>query len=182
VKILFLINTITIIQQGIIKIMYQNQENPNHIKYPLLLILSLVIFSGCISGQVVAEKTSQPLNQSSKHAAPGDRLRIIMNNLYASSHESESSGQEQKISEDEMADLNEAVEELLFNAELMTSGTSELSLDENELVTFRALAGQLYTETLNIQQLVNNYDYRLIAPAYQRLNQTCAACHSLFRD
>jgi len=80
-----------------------------------------------------------------------------------------------------MADLIEAVEELLFNAEMMTSGTPEFSLDERDLITFRALAGQLYTEALNIQQLANNYDYRLIEPAYLQLNQTCGACHSLFR-
>ena len=162
--------------------MYQHQENQKNIKYLPALIVSLVIFTGCNSGQDATEKTSQPLQQLGKHAASSDRLKIIMDNLYASAHESESSGQEQNISKDEMADLIEAVEELLFNAELMTSGTSEFGLDEKELVTFRALAGQLYTEALNIQQLAKNYDYRLIEPAYRRLNQTCAACHSLFRD
>lgn len=157
-------------------------QNPKTIRYPLALILSLLIFTGCSSGEDAAEKTPQPVKQPSKHAASSDRLKIIMDNLYASAHESESSGQEQKISKDEMADLIEAVEELLFNAELMASGTPEFGLDENELVTFRALAGQLYTEALNIQQLANNYDYRLLEPAYRRLNQTCAACHSLFRN
>jgi hypothetical protein len=160
--------------------MRRNPDNLNNIKYLLSLILSLVIFTGCNSRHDSAEKTSQPLKQASKHAASGDRLKIIMENLYTSARESETSGQVQKISENEMANMIEAVEELLFNAEMMTSGIPESSLDEKELITFRVLAGQLYTETLNIQQLANNYDYRLIEPAYQQLNQTCTTRHSLY--
>ena len=122
--------------------MYQHQENQKNIKYLPALIVSLVIFTGCNSGQDATEKTSQPLQQLGKHAASSDRLKIIMDNLYASAHESESSGQEQNISKDEMADLIEAVEELLFNAELMTSGTSEFGLDEKgEFISVKRALG-----------------------------------------
>ena len=114
--------------------MYQHQENQKNIKYLPALIVSLVIFTGCNSGQDATEKTSQPLQQLGKHAASSDRLKIIMDNLYASAHESESSGQEQNISKDEMADLIEAVEELLFNAELMTSAVTS-TVDPELLVT-----------------------------------------------
>ena len=90
--------------------------------------------------------------------------------------------QDGKISEEKMADLVEAVEELLFHAEMLSTGQPSVKLNETELATFRAMAGQLYTETLNLQQLTEYYDYHAIEPAYERLNQTCIACHNLFRD
>jgi len=117
------------------------------------------------------------------HAISSEKLRVIMQDMYSSAYKSGVPDlQDGKMSEEKMADLIEAVEELLFHAELLSTGQPSVKLNETELATFRAMAGQLYTEALNLQQLTEYYDYHAIEPAYERLNQTCIACHNLFRD
>jgi hypothetical protein len=119
----------------------------------------------------------------SMHAMSSEKLRVIMQDMYTSAYRSGVPDlQNSRISDDQMADLIEAVEELLFHAELLTTGEPAVKLDATELATFRAMAGQLYTEALNLQQLTEYYDYHAIEPAYKRLNETCIACHNLFRS
>ena len=134
-----------------------------------------------------AEGVKQQKNTTS-HAVPGERLRTIMQNINLTIHDSTNPDtQTDRISERDMEEMIEAVEELLFYAEMMSTDLPRPELDKNELVTFRALAGQLYTETLNIQQTardynIDTYDYELLNISYRRLNETCAACHQMFRD
>ena len=86
-----------------------------------------------------------------------------------------------------MADMVTAVEELLFNAELMAFLPQDSGISETRMVVFRAMASQLYTEALNIQQLTKNYnqtlyEYDLLDMAFHRLNATFQACHEMFRS
>jgi hypothetical protein len=128
-------------------------------------------------------------NQYLQHAESSERLLNIMEqiSLVANSQNSEEmSG----FTEESMTNLIEAVEELLFYAELMSLKVPVTDLEESKNVIFSALASKLYTETLNLQQLTQNYDLHvidnsqehLIHEAFNRLSQTCSACHQLFRD
>jgi len=148
------------------------------------LLLIMLAVNGVSEGaeEGVPPEAPPPENRHALHAVSGERLRVIMQEMYSSVHENDSAGAPQgRISEEQMADLVEAVEELLFHAEMLSSGMPGSNLDETDLAAFRALAGQLYTEALNIQQLAKYYDYHLIEPAYDRLDRTCLACHRLFR-
>ena len=117
------------------------------------------------------------------HAMSSGKLQTIMQDMYSSAYKSGVPDlQDGAISEEKMKDLVEAVEELLFHAEMLSTGQPSVKLDETEIATFRAMAGQLYTEVLNLQQLTEYYDYHAIEPAYKRVNQTCIACHNLFRS
>lgn len=125
----------------------------------------------------------------SLHAESSERLITIMDRLFSIVHE-EGPTEERAYTKDDMTDLIEAVEELLFYAEIMSTKVPATELEENETVIFSALAGKLYNEALNVQQLANNYDVSVInnsqnllfKEALERLNRTCAACHQLFRD
>jgi len=121
-----------------------------------------------------------------KHGFSSERLRAIMQKLNLTVTDStDPDYQPEDIASTDMEDMQEAVEELLFHAELLSTELPEQGLDESGLVTFRAIASQLYTETLNIKQIAENYstnDQDLLYSAYHRLYQTCAACHNLFRD
>ena len=122
----------------------------------------------------------------SKHGISSERLKTIMQNLNLTVTDSNDPDyQPEEIAQEDLDDMQEAVEELLFHAELLNAKMPETDLDESDLVTFRALASQLYTETLNIKQVAETYspnNYELLYAAYHRLYQTCAACHSLYRD
>ncbi len=124
-----------------------------------------------------------------KHADSSERLVTIMHRLFSVTHE-ERIEENLNLTEADVADLSEAVEELIFYAELMLAKVPDTALEENQHVIFNAMANQLYTESMNIQQLSSNYDFndldsgksQIFYDAFERFNRTCAACHQLFRD
>ena len=151
----------------------------------LHLFLFLIIIAGTAygDGELSGTETQLSKDKPQLHAVSSERVRKIMQNLYSLVHKEEfTKPEEDEMRDQYMSDLVSAVEELLISTEMMATGLPEPELDENEIVTFRALAGQLHSEALNIQSLSEYYDYRVIDSAYKRLNQTCEACHSLFRD
>jgi len=153
-------------------------------KYLFLVLVLLISITACDGDIDTEKKDAVSIHEKhTLHAISSEKLRVIMQDMYSSAYNSGVPDlQDGKLSEEKMADLVEAVEELLFHAEMLSTGQPSVKLNETELATFRAMAGQLYTETLNLQQLTEYYDYHAIEPAYERLNQTCIACHNLFRD
>lgn len=152
----------------------------------LWLLLSINTVSVCY-----AEENSNTLDKADylKHTEPSERLITIMRQLFSIVH-SEAIEENAKLTKEDMAELTETVEELLFYAELMSAKVPTNELEENEHVIFSAMASQLYTEALNIRQLAENYNFELtdnrqeniFYESLERLNRTCAACHQLFRD
>ena len=136
-----------------------------------------------------AEEADIQENDYTLHADPSDRLVTIMQNLLLVVDKG-NIDEPVNFTRDEMIKLIETVEELLFYAELMTTNIPATQLEENEDVIFSALAGKLYDEALNVQQLAKNYDFDVsdqrheyyFNDAFERLSRTCAACHQLFRD
>lgn len=151
----------------------------------LVLIISLSVYSNMGASEM---ELNQPVNMLAHRAESGERLRTIMQNINLTIHDSTNvDTQTDKIGSQDMEDMIEVVEELIFYAEMMSTDIPNLELSEIEIVTFRELAGQLYTEALNIQQTANdynldNYNYELLDVNYRRLNETCATCHRIFRD
>ena len=150
----------------------------------LLLLLSPAALTGNEESTEPGDKSQE--NKARLHAISSERLRVIMQNINLWLNEvSESENVRPQSDEKRMqdlADLVDAVQELQLHAELLSEGLPGSSLTESELVTFRAMAQQLATETQDFQQIANSYEYTLIEPAYALLNQTCIACHRLFRD
>ena len=136
---------------------------------------------------IVAEDSARGQEQTTAaHAIASERLSNIMQNLNQTvTNTNDPDNIPEEIIEEDLDDMREAVEELLFHAEMLSTEIPGPDLDETGIVTFRALSGQLYTETLNIKQIAENYsvtDQELLYSAYERLYQTCAACHDLFSD
>jgi hypothetical protein len=123
------------------------------------------------------------------HAESSERLSKIMRRFFSLIYE-EGIEETTELTENDMTDLIENAEELLFYAELMAAKVPATELEETESVIFSAMASKLYNETLNIQQLATSYDFNVVDSqqdnifndAFERLNRTCAACHQLFRD
>lgn len=146
---------------------------------PLILLLTTgVIFAN--------DEDSNRETAPASHALASERLRNIMQNLNQTVADTNNPDNvPEEIIEQDLDDMREAVEELLFHAEMLSTEVPGPDLDDSKIVTFRAIAGQLYTETLNVKQIAENYsatDQELLYSAYERLYQTCAACHDLFRD
>ncbi|MCG8324813.1 MAG: hypothetical protein MI673_04790 [Thiotrichales bacterium] len=123
---------------------------------------------------------------TSGHAIASERLRNIMQGLNLTVPDTgHPDNQPEEIATQSLEEMLRAAEDLLFHAELISIIRPDHGLDDAELITFRAIAGQLYTETHNIKQISQSYspnDHELLYTAYRRLYMTCAACHDLFRD
>ena len=178
-------------------------------KLTLLLFVTLVFLAILVGPEQTAQEeqttTADPIEAAdandstyetetteeidySLHAESGERLTTIMQRL--SMVMGENSNQIAVFDEDQLADMTEAVEELLFFAELMSIKVPVTELEENETVIFSAIANQLYDEALNVKQIAENYQIqptytdqdRLLNSALERMGRTCNACHQLFRD
>ena len=71
--------------------------------------------------------------------------------------------------------------ELVMAAEKMTDAIPGVRIEPQNQLTFEALAKQLQEQAVNIAFLAEQTDEEGLEPAYQRLNETCNACHTLFR-
>jgi uncharacterized membrane protein len=157
-------------------------------KISLALIIILLFIAVSIGTNQESNVSSED-NEYLLHAESSERLINIMQqiSLLANAKNLEETI---KPTEEDMVDLIEAVEELLFYAELMSIKVPATELEESKGVIFSAMASQLYDEALNIQQLTTNYDFHvtdssqehILDEAYERLSQTCIACHQLFRN
>ncbi len=149
-----------------------------------IFILTIVSINNIQNNNIYFEK-----DESLLHAESSERLITIMQQLFSLA-KGKDIEQSVKPDEEDMLDLIEAVEELLFYAELMSINVPATELEESKGVIFSAMASQLYNEALNIQQLSRNYDLHIIDnsqeylldEAFVRLTRTCSACHQLFRD
>lgn len=157
--------------------------------FALLLILLITAFSMSINLKSNKGPEIQEEDQYLLHAESSERLFTIMQQISAVADTQQDSN-EINLTEEDMLDLIESVEELLFYAELMTLKVPATQLEESNNIVFSAMASKLYDEALNIQQLTENYDleensysqHHILNEAFTRLSQTCNACHQLFRD
>lgn len=151
----------------------------------ILLFIAISISNNDDKDSNVIPKEEQYL----LHAESSERLLKIMQQISPIAGEESVEGTK-SLTEEDVTDLIEAVEELLFYAELMSVKVPATELEESEGVIFSAMASKLYNEALNIQQLTKNYDLQItdysqeyiLDEAFMRLSQTCMACHQLFRD
>jgi hypothetical protein len=154
-----------------------------------LLALLLILLFTIISISNIQDDVYPDKNEYLLHAESSERLISIMQQLLLFS-QGDNIEEPIKLDEEDMIDLIESVEELLFYAELMSVEIPATDLEESKSVIFSAMASQLYDETLNIKQLTENYDLHIIdnsqehilSEAFERLSRTCNACHQLFRD
>jgi cytochrome c556 len=150
------------------------------------IILSLLMLAAVPA--CAAEDQPAAGEKMEQHGVASERLRTIMERINLSVHDNNNvDAIGEPIGRQDMADMVEAVEELLYHAELMSTGLSRPDFTAKQIVTFRALAAQLYTEALNVRDTaeasrLETYDFNLLNSAYERLYQTCTACHDLFRD
>ncbi len=154
-----------------------------------LFILLFTAFSISNNQKSSGNDVQAEENQYLLHAESSERLLKIMKQISPIAGEVNVEGLN-TLTEEDTTNLIEAVEELMFYAELMTVKIPATELEQSQNVIFSAMASKLYDEALNIQQLSKNYDLEstdhsqeyVLNEAFTRLSQTCNACHQLFRD
>lgn len=116
------------------------------------------------------------------HGIYSERLKTIMLRMNQLVYEREMTAlQVQEARERNMRQLINTVAELVKAAEVLKDAVPGIELKKEDQVIFRAMAAQLNREAQNIGVLVQEKNYAALDPAYRHLNETCNACHSLFR-
>ena len=116
------------------------------------------------------------------HGIYSEKLKTIMLRMNQLVYEREMTAlQVEEVREQHLQQLIATVADLVKAAEVLTDAVPGIELNKEDQVIFRAMANQLYREAQNIGVMVEEKNYAALDPAYQHLNETCNACHSLFR-
>jgi len=120
--------------------------------------------------------------QPALHGIYSKQLRTIMLRMNQLVYEREMTAlQVQEVRERQLRQLIDTVADLVKAGEVLTDAVPGIELNREDQVIFRAMARQLFQEAQNLGTLVEEKNYAALDPAYRRLNETCNACHNLFR-
>ena len=136
-----------------------------------------VVFLSFLLSAAVAEQL-----QPSLHGIYSEKLRTIMQRMNLLVYEREMTAlQVQETRNETLQQLINTVAELVKASEGLTDAIPGIELSTEDRVVFRAMANQLFREAQTLGVMVDEKNYPAVDSAYQRLNETCNACHSLFR-
>jgi cytochrome c556 len=148
----------------------------------------VLFFSFFLVTAAAAESKTESKGESKKFKAPlihvivSDQIREIMLKLNMLMNERGITPieiMEQRV--EYLRKLITTANELVVAAERMTDAIPGVRIEPQNQVTFEALAKQLQEQAVNIAFLAEQTDEEGLEPAYQRMSETCNACHTLFR-
>jgi hypothetical protein len=153
--------------------------------YLIKSILTGLFLFFCLAVYVHSEEpafTGAEIKSPALSTIHSDRLRQIMSRLNELAYEREYTelGLD-RLRAKQIDSLVTEAETLVDNADRLPEILTEGELTPEELITFRAVASQLYSEALLIQADIHADSYVNVDEGYRRLRQTCNACHNLFR-
>jgi cytochrome c556 len=82
---------------------------------------------------------------------------------------------------DQINELFDTASELLLAAKKLDQALPGIELTVPEKTIFETVARQLQIEANNLGYMAQNSDKEGMQMTYKRLNDTCIACHELFR-
>ena len=151
----------------------------------IVFLITIFLCNGFIHAENNGDNNPEYLNGKNKivlNIIHSGKIRAIMRRLNMLAYEREYTDLElEQLFRAQVELLISAADDLRDSAENLPNITSN-KLDDTDVTTFRAMASQLYRETLNLQKEINSSHYQEIRLSYQRLRDTCNACHQLFRD
>jgi cytochrome c556 len=88
---------------------------------------------------------------------------------------------EDELSMQQIGKLFDNTSELYLATKKLTQALPGFDLSETEKMIFENMARQLQIEANNLGYMTQNKDKEGMRIIYKRLNDTCIACHELFR-
>lgn len=137
------------------------------IKNTFILLLFLL---GLMPIASIAEQ-EQPLKL---HVIFSEKIQGIMQRLSSSVYEEE-------LTMDQINELFDNASELLLAAKSLNQALPGIELTVAEKRIFENVARQLQIEANNLGYMATNNDKEGSQLTYKRLQETCIACHELFR-
>lgn len=150
---------------------------------PVFFLLIFFALSGALLAEQQPSGNLTETDNSILKTIHSDQLRSIMQRLNTLAYDREYTQLEiNKLRAIQIDRLVGVASELVSNTNKLTDIAGESGLDEEEQLTFIAMANQLYKEALNLQHDVKSNQKENINASNQRLRDTCNTCHKLFRS
>ena len=146
---------------------------------PRFLIIALCI---TLATPAVFSQEQKTIKEPLIHAIISDRVQEIMKRLNDLVNARGMTALQ--IMELRVKHLNEliaTIDELVAAADNLTEAIPGIRLDPESKITFEAMAKKLQDEAAGLKTMAEETNYAGMEPAYQRLKNTCDACHQLFR-
>lgn len=135
----------------------------------------IFVFLFCLSVITHAESTESDNTETIKlHVIQSEKIQTIMQKLSLSLYEEE-------LTIEQINELFDHASELLLAAKKLDEALPGIELTVPEKRIFENVARQLQIEANNLGYMAQNNDKEGIQMTYKRLNDTCIACHELFR-
>ncbi len=122
-----------------------------------------------------------PINSIADPEQPLKLHVIYSKNIQDIMHRLSSSVYEEELTMDQINILFDNASELLVAAKRLNQALPGIELTVTEKSIFENVARQLQIEANNLGYMATNNDKEGIEITYKRLQETCVACHELFR-
>jgi cytochrome c556 len=134
-------------------------------------ILFFLAFSAIINAETITPESDEILKL---HVIQSKKIKTIMEKLSLSLYE-------EKLTMKQINALFDNASELLIAAKNMNQALPGIELTVAEKSIFENVAKQLQIEANNLGYMAQHNDKEGIEISYRRLQDTCVACHELFR-
>ncbi len=135
------------------------------------LILIFIFFYCGINIALAADPEHEVIKL---HVIYSEKIQEIMQRLSLSVYDNE-------LTMEQIEDLFDIASELYIAATNLKQALPGIDLTVSEKNIFENIAKQLQVEANNLGYMAQQNDYKGMKIVYERLNNTCAACHELFR-
>jgi Cytochrome C' len=136
-------------------------------------IFIILLLSG-ITISIAAEPGLDENEIPKLHVIYSEKLQVIMHKLSLSVYEKE-------LSLKQINELFDNASELLLAAKSLNEALPGIELTPSEKGIFENVARQLQIEANNLGYMAQNNDKEGVHISYERIQNTCSACHELFR-
>jgi cytochrome c556 len=141
-----------------------------------------IIILICLSNISVVYAEPKPFEKLEFHVVYSEKLRDIMQRMNQLVYKKELPQLERKdLRTQHLEDMVYTVNELGFAAIVLREALPGFDLNTEEKDIFHAITIQLQNEAENIKKMAEENDIANMERSYKRLNDTCSACHELFR-
>lgn len=147
--------------------------------YFLTGLLLFLVSANTVCSETDSSDSSEKLEF---HVVHSEDLRDIMQRLNQLVYKTELDElKKNELRTQHLDDLVYTVNELGFAAIVLQEALPGFDLSTEEKDIFHALAIQLQKEAETIKEMAEENDTANMERSYKRLNDTCSACHELFR-
>ena len=150
-----------------------------YITHHLILLTSLL----CVPAHAEKAVDTETSRKPALSAIHNNDIRTIMRRLNALVYEREYTQLElDRLRRENLQMLVDAAADLIKISDKLPDLISDQEISSDEQITFKAMARQLHNEASQLLDSDPDISYHELNNGFQRLQQTCAACHNLFRD